>query len=259
MNRLFILIFLNGCFFGIYQRPKTLGEGNMDFSFGASFQFTTNPYDRRDIESNGYRLLPNLGFDFAYGVLNGFDVGIHFSGAGLGPFARFSLFKQKINYVENEFILAPFVMYDFLFSKSVGLRLDAIYSWQLNRYFEPFIFYQVYYHPYFEKFASEPLGGKPVGNIGSGFYHFFGLASGFNIYLTKKKSKKEPPDLRFNFELGFLPVELASQNKIIPVLNFGVSFGGSGLFTCYRDGYYQFCPGDIFIRIISLIFGAGLN
>ncbi len=262
---LLILIFLSGCFFGVYQRPKTLGEGNMDFTMGVSLQFTTNPYDRREIESKGYGLLPNIGIDFSYGVLDNIDIGFRiFSGAGIGPFARFAIFKQKINKVENELLVAPFVLYDPFISNSMAFKLDAIYSWQINKYFEPFIFYQVYYHPYFEKFMEAQLGVKPLGNV-NGFYQFFGVASGFNIYLVKAKTKKKrvEPDLRFNLESGLILTYLEQSKRLIPVFNLGLSFGGRGLFSCYKERengkIYEFCPGGVFFRIIGAIFGAGLN
>ncbi len=262
MKRLVLFIFLNGCFFGVYQRPKTLGEGNYDFSAGASFQFTTNPYDRKDLEIRDYGLAPNFGFSFAYGVINGIDIGFNLSGAGMGPFGRFSIFKQKYRKVENEIIFAPYVLYDPFFSKSLGLRVDFIYSWQISKYFEPFIFYQLYYHPYFEEFSYEDLGYKVVGRLENGTYHFFGVGGNFNIYLAKttKKSKYLNPDIRFNMEFGLLPVLYEVQSnktKFLPIFNFGLSFGGKGLFECYGYGRGKYCPGDIFLRILSIVFALG--
>jgi len=259
MKKLIFIIFLNGCFFGIFQRPKTIGEGNIDFSVGSSFQFAPNPYDREKIEERGYYLFPNIALDFSYGVLNGFDIGFHFSGAGLGPFIRFDVYKKKVRKVEQEFLIAPYLLYDPLISQSLALRLDAIYSWTISKYFEPFVFYQAYYNPYFDEFAENKLGAKPVGNIGSGYYHFFGGGAGINWYIQKKR-KLELPDIRFNFEIGLVPVRIASENKIIPVFNFGLGAGGIGLFSCYKEKetfYREFCPGDIIMNIIYLIFGLG--
>ncbi len=253
MKRIFIiLIFSNGCFFGIYQRPKTLGEGNLDVSVGASIQFTANPYDRQDIEKMGYALYSNLGFALAYGIYNGVDVGFAIFGAGMGPFLRFDLYKEKIKGVENELLLAPYLFYDPFFSKSVGARVDAIYSWQIDRYFEPFIFYQLYYHPYFQDF----LDPKPLGNIGSGFYHFIGLGSNINIYFERRS---KTPDLRFNFEVGFLPVYFEANKKLIPVFNFGLGFGGDGLFKCRYESGRTYCPSDIILNILYLLFLGGSN
>ena len=244
------LIFLSGCFFGIYQRPKTLGEGNLDLSVGASIQFTANPYDRRDIEKMGYALYPNLGFALAYGIYNGIDVGFAMFGCGMGPFLRFSLYKEKIKGVENEFLIAPYVLYDPIFSKSVGARIDAIYSWQINKNFEPFIFYQLYYQPFFQDF----LDPKPLGNIGSGFYHFIGFGSNINTYLDRRA---KTPDLRFNFEFGFLPVYFEANKKLVPVFNFGLGFGGDGLFKCRREKSGVYCPSDVIMNILYLLFLLG--
>jgi len=250
MRRIFIisLIFLNGCFFGIFQRPKTLGEGNLDISVGASFQFTANPYDRQDIEKTGYSLYPNVGFMFTYGVINGLDVGFAVFGAGMGPFLRFDLYKEKFKGVENEFLLAIYPLYDALFSKSIGLRIDAIYSWQINKNFEPFLFYQLYYHPYFQDF----LDPKPLGHIGNGFYHFIGFGSNINIYFERKY---KTPDLRFSFEFGLLPVYY--NQKFIPVFNFGLGFGGDGLFKCRKERGRIYCPSDILLNFLYLILLGG--
>ncbi len=254
MKKIFIilLIFLNGCFFGIFQRPKTLGEGNFDISIGASLQFTANPYDRQDIEKAGYHLYPNLGFIFAYGVMNGFDVGFAIFGAGIGPFFRFDLYKKKIKGVENEFLLAPYILYDPFFSKSVAARIDAIYSWQINKNFETFIFYQLYYHPYFQNF----LDPKPLGYMGNGFYNFIGFGGNINIYF-ERKYKNKTPDLRFNLEFGFLPVYLQNNQKFIPVFNFGLGFGGDVLFKCRTERGRVYCPSDILLNLLYLIFLGG--
>jgi hypothetical protein len=252
MKKLFCLLFLSGCFFGIYQRPQTIGEGNFDFSLYASFQITTNPYDRRDLKNSGYGLFSNLGFDFLYGITDLTDFGFHFSGAGLGPFLRFAVYDEKIRGIRNQFLIAPYILYEPIFSQSLGFRLDAIYSWRASKFFEPYIFYQMYYHPYFEEFFYNQVNLKPLGRVGSGFYHFVGFGSNFNIYLERSF---KTPDIRFNFELGLMGAYLESQRRFIPVINMGLGFGGSGLFKCYRSkGKREFCPGDVFFNIIYLIF-----
>jgi hypothetical protein len=73
---------------------------------------------------------------------------------------------------------------------------------------------------------------KPLGRVGSGFYHFVGFGSNFNIYLERRF---KTPDIRFNFELGLMGAYLESQRRFIPVINMGLGFGGSGLFKCYRS------------------------
>jgi len=253
MKNFFYLIFLGGCFFGISQRPQTLGEGNFDFSAYVSFQTTTNPYDREKLKKYKYGLFPNFGFDFLYGVTNYIDVGFHFSGAGLGPFFRFAIFDEKISGIKNQFLIAPYILLDPIFSKSLALRSDAIYSWGINKFFEPYLFYQIYYHPYFEEFFYNQTKLNPLGRFGSGFYHFLGFGSNFNIYLEKQT---KIPDIRFNLELGFMGAYLENENKLIPIINIGLGFGGPGLFKCYRsEGKKEFCPAEVFFNIIYIIFG----
>ncbi|MCS7244525.1 MAG: hypothetical protein N2504_00840 [candidate division WOR-3 bacterium] len=256
MNKFLFIIFLSGCFFGIYQRPRTVGEGNFDFSTGFALQFTSNPIDREYIEARGYGLLGNFNIGFSYGILKGLDVGFNLSGAGLGPFLKIELYNKKIGKTRHIFSITPYFLYDPFFSNSLGFRGDAIYTFVVNKYFEPFVFYQAYYHPYFEEFFQASAGYKPLGNVGNGYYQFFGLGSGFNIYIQQKRksSKDISPDFRFNIELGFFPVYLSENRRVIPILNFAISFGGPGFFKCYRIEKETFCPGGIFLYIISALF-----
>lgn len=259
MNKFIFLftIFLGGCFFGIYQRPRAVGEGNFDFSSGFAFQFVPNPKDKEYIEANEYGLLGNFNIGFSYGIYKGLDVGLQLSGAGFGPFLKIELYNKKIGKTRNIFSITPHFLYDFLFSNSVSFRADAIYTFVANKYFEPFIFYQAYYHPYFEEYFRANFGYKPLGNVGGGYYQFFGFGSGFNIYIQHKgrKSKDISPDLRFNIELGFFPVYFGQSRKIVPVMNLAMSFGGPGFFKCYRTEGGRVCPAGVFLYLISILFG----
>ncbi len=238
---LFVLLpFIQSCFFGVAQRPKTLGYGNYSGSIYVAFQTIPDPDLRRQLEKQGYTILPSGGFELGYGVMDMLDVGFHVSGAGIGPFMKIATFKRRYRGIEHEFNITPYILYDFFITQSIALRGNAVYSWKFNRYFEPYVFYQFYWNPYLE----ELTGFKFLGNVGNGYYHFYGGGININVFFSKRRKK---PDVNVSAEIGFTFVEL-QQARIVPVFNLGIGVGGATLLECFDErGERKFCIWDILL------------
>ena len=251
-----LIFFLQGCFFGILHRPTTLGKGKWDASFYGAIQFLPNPDIREEVEKAGYTTTINTGMDIMLGATDRVDVGFHWAADGLGPFVRLGLLRFYRGRSVSELVFAPYILYEPFISKSVAGRFDLVYGWKLNPYFEPYVFYQGYYNPYFEKYFEQMAGYKPIGNVGGGYYHFYGIGSAMNIYFNRRSMRKHVPDLTFNMELSFTGLNLSG--RIIPVFHFGIGISGASAFRIlFFNPDDRHSRGGLFFNLLKLFLVAG--
>ncbi len=251
-----LILGLNGCFFGMLHRPGTLGRGNWDASIYGAFQFLPNPDVRQEIQNAGYITTSSLGMDIMVGATERVDVGFHAATDGIGPFVRFAALRFYHGSVRNELTISPYFLYEPFISKSIAARVDLTYSWKLNPYFEPYVLYQGYYNRYFEPYFESAVGARPIGNVGGGYYHFYGGGTALNLYFDRASLRRGQPDLTINMELLMTTV-LIPDSRIIPVLHFGFGVSGRQALRLLFAPPGPTSRGGLIFNLIGLLVGLG--
>ncbi len=251
-----MVIGLNGCFFGMLHRPGTLGKGNWDASIYGAFQFLPNPDIRQEIQDAGYITTSSMGMDLMVGATDRIDVGFHAATDGIGPFARFAALRFYHGSIRNELTISPYLLYEPFVSQSVAARVDLTYSWKLNPYFEPYVLYQGYYNPYFDRYFENEVGASPIGNVGGGYHHFYGGGAALNLYFDRASLRRNQPDLTINMEL-LLTTVLLPDNRVVPVFHFGFGVSGRQALRLLFAPPGSSSRGGLIFNLIGLLVGLG--